>query len=328
MPRPATAGWPRSRPRTPRGCTRSGRSPPASWRGHEGQPLVVKNTMYVVTPWPERALRVRPHAGRLSAELEVPAGREPERDRDRPAATRSTAARSTPTARSSTTCSTATPSRSTPRPGKELWKTQIATSARARPRRWRPSSSRIASSSAPRAASSASTAGSRGSISRPARSSGPRRNIGPDAEMLVKPGTFKPFYDKGTDLGQSSWPKDAWKTGGAPVWGWMSYDPELDLVYYGVGQPVALQRRAAAGRQQVDRSVLARRPSDGVAGLGLPVHAARQLGLRRRRDHDPGGRQDRRPGRARRWSRSTRTASSTRWTAPPARCSPPRPTSR
>src|SRR5882724_4909777 len=32
------------------------------------------------------------------------------------------------------------------------------------------------------------------------------RNIGPDAEILAKPGTFKPFYDKGTDLGKSTWP--------------------------------------------------------------------------------------------------------------------------
>src|SRR5262245_6931674 len=52
-------------------------------------------------------------------------------------------------------------------------------------------------------------------------------NIGPDAEMLVRSDTFKPYYDKGTELGQKSWPTDVWKTGGAPVWGWMSYDPDL-----------------------------------------------------------------------------------------------------
>ena len=78
------------------------------------------------------------------------------------------------------------------------------------------------------------------------------RNIGPDADMLAKPGTFKPFYDKGTDLGKSSWPEDAWKIGGAPVWGWMSYDPELDLVYYGVGNPAPYNPEQRVGRQQVD----------------------------------------------------------------------------
>jgi PQQ-dependent dehydrogenase (methanol/ethanol family) len=65
------------------------------------------------------------------------------------------------------------------------------------------------------------------------------RNLGPDSAMLIKPGVFKPFYekDKGADLGATSWPKDGWKIGGAPVWGWISYDPSLDLVYYGVGNP-------------------------------------------------------------------------------------------
>jgi len=44
------------------------------------------------------------------------------------------------------------------------------------------------------------------------------RNLGPDADMLVKADTFKPFYDKGANLGQTSWPGLAWKIGGAPVW--------------------------------------------------------------------------------------------------------------
>jgi PQQ-dependent dehydrogenase (methanol/ethanol family) len=90
------------------------------------------------------------------------------------------------------------------------------------------------------------------------------RNIGPDAEMLVKPGTFKPLYDKGTDLGTSTWPGETWKTGGAPVWGWMSYDPELDLVYYGVGNPSPYNAEQRVGDNKWTSSVLARRPSDGT----------------------------------------------------------------
>ena len=89
------------------------------------------------------------------------------------------------------------------------------------------------------------------------------RNIGPDADMLVKPGTFKPFYDKGTDLGKSSWPDSAYKIGGAPVWGWMSYDPELDLVYYGVGNPSPYNPEQRVGDNKWTGSVLARRPFDG-----------------------------------------------------------------
>ena len=78
-------------------------------------------------------------------------------------------------------------------------------------------------------------------------------NIGPDADMLVKPGVFKSFYDKDvTELGPKSWPKDAWKTGGAPVWGWISYDPDLDLLYYGAGNPSPYNTEQRRRRQQVD----------------------------------------------------------------------------
>jgi lanthanide-dependent methanol dehydrogenase len=88
-------------------------------------------------------------------------------------------------------------------------------------------------------------------------------NIGPDSLVLAKPGTFKAFYDKGAQLGQSTWPTDAWKHGGAPVWGWMSYDPELDLVYYGVGNPGPYNAEQRLGDNKWTASVLARHPEDG-----------------------------------------------------------------
>jgi alcohol dehydrogenase (cytochrome c) len=37
--------------------------------------------------------------------------------------------------------------------------------------------------------------------------------------------------------GHDTWAKDSWKTGGAPTWVTGSYDPELNLVYWGVGNP-------------------------------------------------------------------------------------------
>jgi alcohol dehydrogenase (cytochrome c) len=50
---------------------------------------------------------------------------------------------------------------------------------------------------------------------------------------------FKPFYAwmKGKDLGKSSWPADVWRHGAGAVWGWISYDPELNLIYYGTSNP-------------------------------------------------------------------------------------------
>ena len=63
-------------------------------------------------------------------------------------------------------------------------------------------------------------------------------STGPDAEVLIGP-RFKPFYaqDRGTDLGVSTWPPDAWKIGGGTVWEWISYDPEQNLVFHGTANP-------------------------------------------------------------------------------------------
>jgi PQQ-dependent dehydrogenase (methanol/ethanol family) len=88
-------------------------------------------------------------------------------------------------------------------------------------------------------------------------------NEGSDADMLARAGTFKPFYDKGADLGLTSWPKDVWQKAGAPVWGWFSYDPGLDLVYYGVGNPGPYNPEQRLGDNKWTNSVLARRPGDG-----------------------------------------------------------------
>ena len=43
---------------------------------------------------------------------------------------------------------------------------------------------------------------------------------------------FKPFYatERGTDLGVKTWPPDQWRMGGGTVWGFVSYDPALDLM--------------------------------------------------------------------------------------------------
>lgn len=89
------------------------------------------------------------------------------------------------------------------------------------------------------------------------------RNIGPDTDMLAKPGDFKAPYDSGADLGTHTWPEDTWRTGGAPVWGWMSYDPQLDLVYYGTGNAAPYNAEQRVGDNKWTASVLARRPGDG-----------------------------------------------------------------
>jgi lanthanide-dependent methanol dehydrogenase len=64
-------------------------------------------------------------------------------------------------------------------------------------------------------------------------------STGPDSEVLIDPETFRPYYeaDREPDLGVSTWPPDQWRLGGGNVWGWISYDPELRLLYHGTGNP-------------------------------------------------------------------------------------------
>jgi len=63
-------------------------------------------------------------------------------------------------------------------------------------------------------------------------------STGPDAEVLIG-SQFKPFYgfDRGQDLGVKTWPGEAWKIGGGTVWGWISYDPASNLIFYGTANP-------------------------------------------------------------------------------------------
>ena len=85
-------------------------------------------------------------------------------------------------------------------------------------------------------------------------------STGPDS--LVRIGAdYKPFYSwlKGKDLGATTWPADAWKHGAGAVWGWVSYDPDLELDLLRHEQPGAVERGPAAGAQPVDeRRVRAR----------------------------------------------------------------------
>lgn len=63
-------------------------------------------------------------------------------------------------------------------------------------------------------------------------------NTGPDEDVGIGE-RFDPFYEhlRGEDLGVNTWPGDQWKLGGATVWAWFSYDPELNLIYSGTSNP-------------------------------------------------------------------------------------------
>ncbi|RWM75608.1 methanol/ethanol family PQQ-dependent dehydrogenase [Mesorhizobium sp.] len=91
-------------------------------------------------------------------------------------------------------------------------------------------------------------------------------STGPDKDVLI--GTdFKPHYDtdKGKDLGVTSWPPEAWKIGGGNVWGWISYDPDLNLVFHGTGNPGPWNPDLRPGDNKWTAGIFARDPDTGAA---------------------------------------------------------------
>jgi PQQ-dependent dehydrogenase (methanol/ethanol family) len=89
---------------------------------------------------------------------------------------------------------------------------------------------------------------------------------GPDDQLLVDP-------EKTTELGKpigkdsslKTWQGDQWKIGGGCTWGWISYDPQLDLLYYGSGNPSTWNPKQRPGDNKWSMTIWARNPDTGVA---------------------------------------------------------------
>jgi PQQ-dependent dehydrogenase (methanol/ethanol family) len=93
---------------------------------------------------------------------------------------------------------------------------------------------------------------------------------GPDKDVLIGP-DFHSFYpsDNGTDLGVKTWPADAWKTGGGTMWGWIAYDPELNLIYSGTANPGPWNQEQRPGDNKWTTTLFARNPETGAAKWAL-----------------------------------------------------------
>jgi PQQ-dependent dehydrogenase (methanol/ethanol family) len=230
--------------------------------GHEGQPLVVGNTLYVVTPWPNVL-----YAFDLSQEGY------PLRWKYRPDVSANAigvsccdvvnrgafyaAGRIVYNLLDGHTVAVDA------RTGRELWKTQIAEVANGETVTMAP----IVVGERVIVGASGGEFGIYGWLKGLDLASGrviwTAHNLGPDSDMLARPGSFRPPYDSGADLGVTTWANDSWRTGGAPVWGWISYDPALDLIYYGTGNAAPYNTEQRAGDNKWSASVLARKPADG-----------------------------------------------------------------
>ena len=97
-------------------------------------------------------------------------------------------------------------------------------------------------------------------------------STGPDSEVMLDPATTLMMGEPigQADLGVSTWNGDEWKIGGGTTWGWYTYDPDLDLIYYGTGNPGTWNpaQRALNG-ERVDNkwsmTIFARDPDTGMA---------------------------------------------------------------
>jgi lanthanide-dependent methanol dehydrogenase len=88
-------------------------------------------------------------------------------------------------------------------------------------------------------------------------------STGPDDEMLIDPRTTTTWMDGrvqpvGEDSSLNSWKEDLWKIGGGTTWGWYSYDKALNLMYYGSGNPSTWNPAQRPGDNKWSMSVWAR----------------------------------------------------------------------
>jgi lanthanide-dependent methanol dehydrogenase len=231
--------------------------------GHEGQPLVVGDTMYVVTPWPNVL-----YAFDLTREGY------PLRWKYRPDVSAN--------ALGVACCDSVNRGAFyvdgkiiynlldghtvavDARTGRELWKTQVADLGEGETVTMAP----LVARERVIVGASGGEFGIYGWIKgldlRTGRTAWTAHNLGPDADMRAQPDTFRPPYEQGADLGARSWANDTWRTGGAPVWGTVSYDPDLVLIYYGTGNAAPYDPEQRLGDNKWSASVLARRPEDGA----------------------------------------------------------------
>src|SRR6201991_619958 len=88
---------------------------------------------------------------------------------------------------------------------------------------------------------------------------------GPDSDTLMDPvKTTHLGKPVGKDSGINTWQGDQWKIGGGTTWGWYAYDPELNLIYYGSGNPSTWNPKQRPGDNRWSMAIWARDPDTGM----------------------------------------------------------------
>ena len=232
-------------------------------RGHEGQPLVVGNTMYVVTPYPNVSYAIdlaqtgQPLKWKFRPENDQQAiGRACCDVVNRGAAYADGKIFYNLLDGHTVAVDAAT--------GNQVWRTKMGDLSRGETITMAP----IVVKGKVIVGSSGGEMGVRGWIAALDVATGKEvwraYNIGPDTDVKVGP-QFKPFYahDRGKDLGATTWPGDTWKTGGGAVWGWLSYDPALNLIYHGTWNPGPWNENQRPGDNKWSAAIIARDADTG-----------------------------------------------------------------
>jgi PQQ-dependent dehydrogenase (methanol/ethanol family) len=95
-------------------------------------------------------------------------------------------------------------------------------------------------------------------------------STGPDEDLLFDPAktmtwTNGKMAPVGKDSSLKTWQGTQWKLGGGTTWGWYSYDPKLNLVYYGSGNPGTWNPSQRPGDNKWSMTIFARDLDTGKA---------------------------------------------------------------
>jgi PQQ-dependent dehydrogenase (methanol/ethanol family) len=95
-------------------------------------------------------------------------------------------------------------------------------------------------------------------------------STGPDDEMLMDPEKTMTWTDGkmapvGKDSSLKTWKGDQWKIGGGTTWGWYSYDPKSNLMFYGSGNPGTWNPTQRPGDNKWSMTIFARDLDTGEA---------------------------------------------------------------
>lgn len=232
-------------------------------RGQESIPLVVGNTLYIVGPWPNNLFALNATTGDLKWVFSPPTDRAAQGvaccDVVNRGATYSNGKIFYNTLDNHTVAVDA-------QTGKAIWHTKLGEISTGQTMTMAP----LAVKGKILVGSSGGEMGVRGWLTALDENTGEivwrAWSTGPDEDVLIGPDFEAPYeWMRGEDLGVKTWPAGRWETGEGNPWGWISYDPELDLVYYGTGNPGPWNPNQREGDNLWTTTIFARDPDTGMA---------------------------------------------------------------